>query len=104
MGNNDRGAYSELQALSWLISQGYHTFRNQCASGPIDMIAVDPESGEAIYIDVKTLSPDVIGPYTKNGYRVTKKQWELGVKLLGVTFEGECFWFNAKPPLDYRRK
>ena len=36
---NRTGDISEHKAVVWLLEQGYEVFRNECCSGPIDIIA-----------------------------------------------------------------
>lgn len=49
-----KGAMSELKASAWLLSQGYEVFRNVSQHGPVDLIALDLETLETKFIDVKT--------------------------------------------------
>jgi Holliday junction resolvase-like predicted endonuclease len=56
MNSSQKGAVSELKAAAWLIDQGYEVFRNLVPTGPADLVAFHPETGEFIAVDVKTLS------------------------------------------------
>jgi len=51
---NRIGDISEHKAVVWLLEQGYEVFRNECCSGPIDIIALNIETQEILKIDVKT--------------------------------------------------
>ena len=48
------GDLLELKAVCWLLEQGYEVFRNDCSTGPIDIIALNLETNEILKIDVKT--------------------------------------------------
>tara|TARA_R100000278_G_scaffold9640_1_gene11531 strand:+ start:612 stop:944 length:333 start_codon:yes stop_codon:yes gene_type:complete len=75
------GDLLELQAVCWLLKQGYEVFRNDCACGPVDIIALNKETNEILKIDVKTthLCDD------QKRIRIPKLrelQVKLGVKIL----------------------
>jgi hypothetical protein len=76
-----RGAQSELIACAWLLSQGYHVFRNVSPCGPADLIVVS--ATEIIYIDVKTSDGKAFG-------RLTPSQVKCGVAALYVCPDGTC--------------
>ena len=93
--HNRSGDISEHKAVVWLLKQGYEVFRNECCSGPIDIIAYNVETQEILKIDVKTCSS-----YTKKeGTQVThfprikQKQRELGIILLAVDRVTNTFTF-----------
>lgn len=52
-----RGAVSELKASAWLLEKGYEVFRNVSPFGPVDIIAMDPNTQDIIFVDVKTKHP-----------------------------------------------
>jgi Holliday junction resolvase-like predicted endonuclease len=74
-----RGALSEMVAAAKLIREGWHVFTNVAGSGLIDLIAVNPETGETKLYDVKTKS------YRSDGsliYRVPSPQQKaIGVEI-----------------------
>lgn len=77
-----RGAVSEMIAAAKLLREGWHVFNNASSTGLIDLIAVNPETGETRFYDVKTKS------YRKDGtmiHRVpSKKQKNIGVEIYMV--------------------
>lgn len=54
MDKKHKGAFAELKAASWLLSEGYEVFRNVSQHGSVDIIALKPETKETLLIDVKT--------------------------------------------------
>ena len=75
------GDLLEIQAVAWLIDQGYEVFRNDCCTGPVDIIALDVETNEVLKIDVKTTGvcsdqKHLLIP------KLTDLQVQLGVKVL----------------------
>jgi len=96
---NKEGDIAELQAATWLMKQGYDVFRNQSCVGPVDMIAMCPETGEVILVEVKkaTIGPErrargVMKP--RPARYLTKKQKGMGVRLLCI-YDGEVYWHEA---------
>lgn len=81
--SNRKGDLAEYYAVTWLWDNGYEVFQNSGCTGPIDMIAMD-KKGDITLIDVKTFckryrddaNNDISAPRTK-------KQKEMGVKVLG---------------------
>ena len=47
------GDLAEHYAITWLWDLGYHVFKNCGCTGPIDIVALNPE-GNATFIDVKS--------------------------------------------------
>ena len=47
------GALGELVAAAWLMKQGYEVFQNVAASGPADLVAWKPDTGEIHFVDAK---------------------------------------------------
>ena len=92
---NRSGDISEHKAVVWLLEQGYEVFRNECCSGPIDIIAYNMETQEILKIDVKTCSSRI----RRDGTEVTdlpyikQKQRELGIRLLAVDKINNTFTF-----------
>lgn len=77
-----RGALSEMVAAAKLIREGWHVFTNVAGSGLIDLIVVNPETGETKMYDVKTKS------YRKDGSLIarvpSRKQKAIGVEIYMV--------------------
>lgn len=55
-----KGCQAELIACAWLMGLGYQVFRNVCSVGPADLIVWQPQTGETIFIDVKSLNSGTI--------------------------------------------
>jgi Holliday junction resolvase-like predicted endonuclease len=89
------GDISEHKAVVWLLEQGYEVFRNECCTGPIDIIAYNVETQEILKIDVKTC----VSRIKQDGTEITdlpyikQKQRELGIKLLAVDKINNTFTF-----------
>ena len=47
------GDMAEHYAITWLWDNGYHVFKNCGCTGPIDIVALDPQ-GKVTLIDVKS--------------------------------------------------
>ena len=77
-----KGDFAEYYAVTWLWDNGYEVFQNSGCSGPVDMIAMKEDN--VTLIDVKTFCKrsDRNGNTDISSTR-TKKQKELGVKVLG---------------------
>lgn len=87
-----RAAVSELEAVAWLLRQGYEVFRNVSAHGPIDVIAI--RADERLYLDIRTASK--IGVANR---RLTEEQAGLGVKFLVYLPDGSFEFAEARPPI-----
>lgn len=79
---NRAGDFAEYYAVTWLWDQGYQVFKNCGCDGPVDLIAI-AEDGTIIYIDVKTLSYQESTNAYRSGSKLTDKQKEMGVQILG---------------------
>lgn len=80
-GPSRTGDIAEYYAVTWLWDNGYEVFRNCGCSGPIDIVAVDPE-GNTLLIDVKTAITD-LRTGNRSAYSArTALQKELGVVVL----------------------
>tara|TARA_Y100001963_G_C6469801_1_gene303966 strand:+ start:158 stop:466 length:309 start_codon:yes stop_codon:yes gene_type:complete len=92
---NRSGDISEHKAVVWLLEQGYEVFRNECCSGPIDIIAYNIETQEILKIDVKSCKSRVRQDGTEVTYLpyIKQKQRELGIKLLAVDKINNTFTF-----------
>lgn len=52
--NSRLGSLRELKAIVWLVEQGYEVFNNVNPDGPADIVAWNPVTNTALFIDVKT--------------------------------------------------
>jgi hypothetical protein len=91
MNTGEKGAYSELVACAWLLTQVYEVFRNVCPTGPTDIVAI--KDGVVERFDVKTLHPT----QTSANIELTDEQQEVGVKVLGVCSDGSCRVLTSVP-------
>jgi hypothetical protein len=55
------GAAGEMLVCAFFLSHGLEAFRNVSPSGPIDLIIVNTETNQSIFVDVKSLR----SPYIK---------------------------------------
>ena len=92
---NRTGDITEHRAVVWLLEQGYEVFRNECCTGPIDMIAFNIETQEVLKIDVKTRDNHITKDGTRTKYlpKIEKKHRELGIILLAVDKVNNEFTF-----------
>ena len=79
--NSRVGDLLEIRAVVWLIEQGYEVFRNDCCTGPVDIIALDVETNEVLKIDVKTTTV-CSDQKSLSIPKLTDVQVQLGVKVL----------------------
>tara|TARA_R100000951_G_C2633893_1_gene178624 strand:- start:140 stop:442 length:303 start_codon:yes stop_codon:yes gene_type:complete len=92
---NRTGDITEHRAVVWLLEQGYEVFRNECCTGPIDMIAFNIETQEVLKIDVKTCNSYIKkdGTRTRSLPKIKQKHRELGIILLAVDKVNNEFTF-----------
>tara|TARA_Y100000004_G_C8582325_1_gene272881 strand:- start:133 stop:435 length:303 start_codon:yes stop_codon:yes gene_type:complete len=90
-----KGDLAEFYAVTWLWDNGYEVFLNPGSDGLIDLICY--KDGECTLVDVKTANKDYRnGNWFAHASR-TKKQKEIGVKLLCFYPETrKLYWVNHK--------
>lgn len=89
------GEVVEYKAVAWLLQEGYEVYKNVTYHGPIDVIALNTESGELVCIDVKKVV-DGERPTTKVSHpRHTSVQQHLGVKFLYYDEKHNLFAWNT---------
>jgi Holliday junction resolvase-like predicted endonuclease len=76
-----KGDLAEYYAVTWLWDNGYEVFKNSGGNGPVDLVALD-KAGKTILIDVKCDTWDEAIQRKKPKKGRTKKQIDLGVKIL----------------------
>ena len=70
---NSVGAVSELLAAADLLARGYHVFRSLSPSSACDLVAINPNGGAIIRLEVRT------GARTKMGdVRFPRKREDVG--------------------------
>lgn len=88
-----RGAFCENVATNWLLQKGYDVFKNTSPHGLIDIIAVDTNTGEHIFIDVKATRS------TRDQRQPQGAQKKLGVEFLFVDELGNCYFDRDSHPI-----
>lgn len=81
---------SKLIAMQHYVEKGYFCYNETNNTGPIDFIAINPDTGDMQFFDVKTLSrrsSTAKAPNTKINRVLTPVQKKLGVKLLYVNLK-----------------
>jgi Holliday junction resolvase-like predicted endonuclease len=73
------GDLAEHYAVTWLWDKGYHVFKNCGCTGPVDIIALDPQ-GQIKLIDVKSYKDGRLSAKTT-------EQKDLGVQYLHYNSE-----------------
>jgi hypothetical protein len=58
---NHTGAAGEMLVCAFFLSHGLEVFRNVASSGPIDLIIVNTETNQSVFVDVKSFR----SPYVK---------------------------------------
>ena len=77
-----KGTYCEVLCQAKLIADGYDVFTPVAGQGPIDIVAVHPDTGEVRLIDVKALGRRSDGSRI---HRCTKgPQKKIGVEIIEV--------------------
>ena len=90
-----KGFINHTKAILWLTENNYYVFNNISGLGPCDVIAMN-DDGDIIKIDIKSESVRKTG--THAGHKIrrmpSEQQKKMGVKLLMVTKEGKCYFYN----------
>jgi len=76
---NRVGDLAEHYAITWLWDNGYHVFKNCGCTGPVDIVALDPD-GKIALIDVKSYKDSRLSSKTD-------LQKKLGVQYLHYNSE-----------------
>ncbi len=92
-----KGAWAETLAKAYLLQQGFEVFGNASSHGPVDFVAMDPDTGAIALYDVKlgtVVTWKIKGGFERSGVyhfpvsKMTNQQRKLGVQLLHVTPDG----------------
>tara|TARA_R100001594_G_scaffold54422_1_gene87976 strand:- start:20643 stop:20987 length:345 start_codon:yes stop_codon:yes gene_type:complete len=83
---NRRGDISETEVCLHLLKNNYEVFKNISCVGPADIVVVNNETRDVMFLDVKT---PVLYNYSNGKVKVTtnklsKKQIELGIKIVCI--------------------
>ena len=86
-----KGQNSEFIAAGWLVQQNYLVYFKTQDNDPMDLVAIERDTGEVLKIDVKSVS---FRKTWKPGTRIcrvpNKYQKKLGVIILYVYEDGRC--------------
>lgn len=96
-----KGAINEHVATTWLMRMGYDVFRNAAPVGRADLVAKNWETGELIFVDVKSQGYDPDGKYgwgelQQKQHEQERKYAESGIKYLVVKDDGTCHWHSSE--------
>jgi hypothetical protein len=87
-----KGVASELIAEYYLTRAGYFVYTKKSVQSAVDLVAINPITGEILLIDVKTVSIRKTGK--KKGQIINRvlseEQKRLGVNLLYVYQDKTC--------------
>ena len=86
-----KGQNSEFNACSWLVNNNYLVYLKTQDNDPIDIVAVERNTGDVLKIDVKSVSfRKTWRPGTRICRITSKYQKQLGVIILYVYPDGKC--------------
>ena len=101
---HQKGMISKLSLMISYIKEGYFVYNEINNTGPIDFIAVHPETKEVLKIDAKTYSLRENGPQAGSMiHRIrSDEQKDLDVKIVYWDLENERrIITKEKPDVDY---
>jgi Holliday junction resolvase-like predicted endonuclease len=91
-----KGVASELIAEYYLTRAGYFVYTKKSVQSAVDLVAINPITGEILLVDVKTVSIRKTGK--KKGQIINRvlseEQKRLGVNLLYVYQDKTCELIN----------
>ena len=92
-----KGSINEHLASAWLMKNGYDVFKNVAPVGRADLVAKNWQTGEMIFVDVKSESYDPdhcngVTEMSKRAARQAEKYKESNIKYLVVEDDGHCHW------------
>lgn len=94
------GQVVEYKAIAWLLLQGYEVFKNVTYHGPVDLIALDPETKAIKLVDVKKVV-DGSRKTTKVSHpKISDVQRSLGVAPLFYDEKNNFFAWTTKEIYD----
>jgi|SRR5210317_24991 len=91
-----KGVASELIAEYYLTKAGYFVYTKKSVQSAVDLVAINPETGEVLLIDVKTASLRMSGQKKGSTIRrvLSEEQKRLGVCFLYVYENKMCELIN----------
>lgn len=91
--NNKKGSLAELVACQWLLLQGYEVYKNTCAYGAADLVAI--KGNEVLLVDVGfTKNSD-----TKSTCAQQRQSEGRDICFLYVFPDGSCKWRDDAFPV-----
>jgi hypothetical protein len=87
-----KGVASELIAEYYLTRAGYFVYTKKSVQSAVDLVAINPITGEILLVDVKTVSLEklVRKKVTTINRVLSEEQKRLGVNLLYVYEDKTC--------------
>lgn len=87
-----KGVASELIAEYYLTKAGYFVYSKKSVQSPVDLVAINPDTGEVLLVDVKTASIRLSGGQKGTTIRrvLSEEQKKLGVNFLYVYENKVC--------------
>lgn len=87
-----KGVASELIAEYYLTKAGYFVYTKKSVQSPVDLVAINPDTGEVLLVDVKTASIRMTGGQKGTTIRrvLSEEQKKLGVNFLYVYENKMC--------------
>jgi len=87
-----KGIASELIAEYYLTRAGYFVYTKKSVQSAVDLVAINPETGEVLLVDVKTASIRKTGEKRGTTIRrvLSEEQKRLGVNFLYVYENKTC--------------
>lgn len=91
MNDSAKGQITEMHVQAYFLEQGLYVFPNIMTNGAyIDLVTVNPVTGETTLYDVKFVSVTKVNKkYYEYKPRLKPEQIRLGVKLIKVYADGK---------------
>jgi len=83
--SHQKGLLSKISVMRHYTQRGWYVYNETMGTGPIDIVIVNPNTGEVRFIDVKTMSfrsSTAKRPNTMINRSTSDVQKKLGVKLV----------------------
>tara|TARA_R110000803_G_C11890813_1_gene310905 strand:+ start:267 stop:611 length:345 start_codon:yes stop_codon:yes gene_type:complete len=103
---HSKGTASEFAVSRFFAEKGYYIFTSiTSSSSPIDLIAINPDTQDTLYIDVKSFSTRLTGKNKGSiiNRSLTYEQKKLGVKIIYCYDDGTVRFRNKRKTKNSRR-
>ena len=81
-----KGAISKIAVMKKFATDGYHIYNEMSNTGPVDFVAINPETNDVKLVEVKTMSFRSKSANWKPGTMINRQlspvQKQLGVELV----------------------